>query len=281
MLIANPIYDSVFKYLLEDIQIARQLLSIIIGEEIVEINVKPQEKSGKSEKYILTIFKVDFNAVVRTADGSLKKIVIELQKGKNAFDVMRFRRYLGDGYSNPDVVNGIKMAIPIVAIYFLGFELSIKRAILKIGRIYTDVRNGEELEQKDDFIEKLTHDCYVIQIPSLPQNTQSELEKVLSVFDQRFTISDRKSVLDYNKIPDNETQSLILKRLSNAVVSSEVQEQILMEEEMEFSIEQTIRDVEVQLEIKDKELEVKDKEIEVKDKEIEGLLKEIERLRGQ
>ena len=29
--IANPIYDVVFKYLLEDLDIARDLLSLIIG----------------------------------------------------------------------------------------------------------------------------------------------------------------------------------------------------------------------------------------------------------
>lgn len=31
MLIANPIYDVVFKYLLEDIEIARGLLTAILG----------------------------------------------------------------------------------------------------------------------------------------------------------------------------------------------------------------------------------------------------------
>ena len=43
MIIANPIYDVVFKYLLEDKEIARGLLSTIIGEEIEELTVQPQE----------------------------------------------------------------------------------------------------------------------------------------------------------------------------------------------------------------------------------------------
>ena len=33
MRIANPIYDVVFKYLLEDNKIAKKLISLIIGEE--------------------------------------------------------------------------------------------------------------------------------------------------------------------------------------------------------------------------------------------------------
>ena len=36
MLIANPIYDVVFKFLMEDAKIAKLLLSSIIGENIEE-----------------------------------------------------------------------------------------------------------------------------------------------------------------------------------------------------------------------------------------------------
>jgi hypothetical protein len=43
ILIANPIYDVVFKYLLEDAFIAKELLSTILGVGIVELTVKPQE----------------------------------------------------------------------------------------------------------------------------------------------------------------------------------------------------------------------------------------------
>ena len=45
MIIANPIYDVVFKYLLEDAEIARDLLSTILGEEVVQLEFKPQETS--------------------------------------------------------------------------------------------------------------------------------------------------------------------------------------------------------------------------------------------
>jgi hypothetical protein len=47
MIIANPIYDVVFKYLLEDIEIARELLSTILGEEIVSLNLRPQEAANE------------------------------------------------------------------------------------------------------------------------------------------------------------------------------------------------------------------------------------------
>ena len=49
MIIANPIYDVVFKYLLEDIDIARELLSTILGEEIIGLEVKPQETAMENQ----------------------------------------------------------------------------------------------------------------------------------------------------------------------------------------------------------------------------------------
>ena len=51
MLLANPIYDVVYKYLMEDTEIARRLLSKITGEEIIEISVQPQEYACRSDKF--------------------------------------------------------------------------------------------------------------------------------------------------------------------------------------------------------------------------------------
>ena len=43
MHIANPIYDVVFKYLMEDNEIAKLMVSSIICEEVVWLDPKPQE----------------------------------------------------------------------------------------------------------------------------------------------------------------------------------------------------------------------------------------------
>jgi len=43
MQIANPIYDVVFKYLMEDSKIAKLMISSIIGEDIEELSFMPQE----------------------------------------------------------------------------------------------------------------------------------------------------------------------------------------------------------------------------------------------
>ncbi|NJL75541.1 MAG: hypothetical protein HC892_11440 [Saprospiraceae bacterium] len=122
MIIANPIYDVVFKYLLEDVEIARELLSTILGEDVQSVEVKPQETSTETSGDI-RILRFDFKAVIKKPNGEISKVLIELQKAKKAFNVMRFRRYLGDNYRKEDeVVNqqGVveKHPLPIVTIYF-------------------------------------------------------------------------------------------------------------------------------------------------------------------
>ena len=41
--IANPIYDSVFKHLMENQEIARGLLSRLMGVEVISLEPRPQE----------------------------------------------------------------------------------------------------------------------------------------------------------------------------------------------------------------------------------------------
>ena len=45
MCIANPIYDTVFKYLMKDKEPAKLLIYGIIGEEIDTISLLPQENA--------------------------------------------------------------------------------------------------------------------------------------------------------------------------------------------------------------------------------------------
>jgi len=43
MLIANPIYDVVFKYMMGDLKVAKTFISAIIGEEVEDLDFCPQE----------------------------------------------------------------------------------------------------------------------------------------------------------------------------------------------------------------------------------------------
>ena len=127
MRIANPIYDVVFKYLLDDEKVARTMLSALLGKEVLELGFRPTEvrqpvETPDGSEWL--VLRMDFSATVRLEDGSLKLVLIEIQKANNAWDVQRFRRYLGCNYCNPENVyvdnEGRQQALPLLTIYFLG-----------------------------------------------------------------------------------------------------------------------------------------------------------------
>ncbi|MCX6580294.1 MAG: hypothetical protein NT166_08920 [Candidatus Aminicenantes bacterium] len=50
MLIANPIYDTVFKYLMENLKVAKGIISTIIDEEILTLDLAWQPRSIPIER---------------------------------------------------------------------------------------------------------------------------------------------------------------------------------------------------------------------------------------
>ncbi|MDR3198631.1 MAG: hypothetical protein LBU34_12260, partial [Planctomycetaceae bacterium] len=107
MYIANPIYDVVFKFMLEDEEVAKTFLSAIIEEEVLELRFatlertirRPPDKVNTTEtakestenagESFLTVCRFDFSAQISTADGKTKTVMIELQKAKFYSDIMR------------------------------------------------------------------------------------------------------------------------------------------------------------------------------------------------
>src|ERR1700752_3888734 len=128
MIIANPIYDVVFKRLMEDERIAKFFIGTLLNETIEEVQVKPQEFTYTDQLAGLAVFRVDFIATIKSESGKFKKVLIEIQKAKNLIDLMRFRNYLAEQYKKEDEIEtqtGKKrVALPIVTIYLLGFSLT-------------------------------------------------------------------------------------------------------------------------------------------------------------
>lgn len=130
------------------------------------------------------MYRLDFAALIRTAGGEERHVVIEIQKAKFAADIMRFRRYLGEQYKKGFPVAGEKVpkAIPIISIYFLGYRLDHGDApVIKILRRYYDAATGEEIPAREEFIESLTHNSFVIQIPQLGPERRTATEKLLAI----------------------------------------------------------------------------------------------------
>ncbi len=83
MIIANPIYDVVFKSLMEDVEIAKGLISTLTGLDVVELNARPREAViPVKTDFSVTIYRLDYVALVRDEDGTQRRVLIEVQKAK-------------------------------------------------------------------------------------------------------------------------------------------------------------------------------------------------------
>jgi hypothetical protein len=257
MHIANPIYDVVFKYLMEDAKIAKLLISSIIGEEIETLDFRPQEftadidKSGIEGRIgTLTVYRLDFAATIKTGDG-LKQVLIEIQKAKFATDIMRFRSYLGGQYSNKNNTESAtinnhsrKVGIPIIGIYFLGHKLDYTDAsIIGVNRTYKDLVTGEQLSVKESFIESLSHDSYIIQIPSLKEKRRNDLEKLLSIFDQSTNVDAEHHILNIKEDDYPEKHRALIRRLQSAILEPEMRKQMEIEDGILCEFEDMQREI--------------------------------------
>ena len=262
--IANPIYDVVFKYLLEDSKVAKYLISKIIGQEIAVLEFLPQKQISDSKKYGV-VYELDFQAKIKTENNEIKQVLIEIQKAKFPTDIIRFRKYLGLQYE--------KTNLPIITIYFLGHRLKhLKEPIISVTRTYKNCLNNTEISQKEEFVESLTHDSYIIQIPYLKQKRQTEIEKLLSIFDQSNITNDEHILNIKEENYDDEAQKLLIRRLQRAIAEPEMKGSMDIEDRIFKYLDDLDRNVEIKEEIiieKDKKLEENKKILEKKDKVLE------------
>ena len=255
--VANPIYDVVFKYLMEDKRIARTILSALLKEDIVEVEMRPHEYVNDKRDSV-SVLRIDFGARVRQTDGSEKLILIELQKTWLETETLRFRQYLGVQYDNPDnMLAGGEHALPMVAVYLLGHRVGdIDEPVLYVR--HKSYNSDGQLVTKglpNPFVDSLTHDSIIVQIPLLRgllsgsgnsrQPGKSRLDKVLSIFDQNNGEGRNKRVLsiDDSLYSGDADMEHILQRLAMAAGDSKLRQDMNIEEEFISAIER--RDTEI------------------------------------
>lgn len=288
MKIANPIYDVVFKYLMADNKVAKLIISKIIDQEVESLEFKPTEYQKKQGGNFI-IMRIDFAATIKNADGSKKLVLIEIQKAKFPTDIMRFRKYLGKQYANKnnsyiDKKTGKTMALPIISLYFLGHKLDHTTCpVVKVARKYFDVATNKELTVKEEFIESLSHDSYIIQIPFLKKKRSTDLEILLSIFDQsQISKGYDEHFLTINEDNFPDEFKMIIRRLLKAGAEEDVCDEMDTEDDVLDELENYERrildlakkneDNAKALEDKDKALEDHAKALEDKDKSLANAL---------
>ena len=189
-IIANPVYDTVFKFLMEDNRVAKILLSALLQKEVVEVHVRQHEYAKKVKREI-SVLRIDFSAKVRDKDGKENLVLIELQKTWLETETLRFRQYLGVHYLDarnvpPKDENPKGFGLSIVTIYLLDHRVGdLQEPVVYVRRRYLDYdSNTLSHGVPDPFVESLTHDAIIVQIPLLKGRPKNHLERLLEVFDQ-------------------------------------------------------------------------------------------------
>ena len=242
--IANPIYDAVFKYLMEDDRVAKTVLSALLKREVVEVEMRKHEyTNGTRDK--ISMFRIDFGAKVRQDDGTLKLILIELQKTWLETETLRFRQYLGTQYANPDNIlkdsNPNGYGIPMITVYLLGHCVGdIEEPVLYVNHKSYNY-DGVEVTKgmPDPFVESLVHDSIIVQIPLLHGRVNNRLVEVLSVFDQTYKDGSNRQVLriDDSEYKGDAEMEHILHRLLAAASDSKLRQDMNVEDEYFSAIE--------------------------------------------
>ena len=271
MHIANPIYDVIFKYLLEDNKTAKLFLSAIIGEKIEELEFSAQERMVEimphdRDKIPLTVCRFDFSAKIKV-EADYKTITIELQKAKYLSDLMHFRRYLGLHYQNPDNSYDEEQvkARQIYCIYFLDYGMDLpERPVLKVNYKVEDAYSGDEFSAAGEFISGLHHRSWIVQIRQLKERRRNMLEKILSVFDQSNSADSTKHILDVDDESYPEEYRQIIRRLRKAMEDPQKRREM----ELEDDIIKELQDKERQIENKNKIIVDMSKTISDKDQTI-------------
>ena len=293
--IANPLYDVVFKGLMENEPSAKILLGALLGKKIVRLEPGRNEFTNEKVREF-SIYRIDFSAIVSDETGKEERITIEIQKTWAPYEVGRFRNYIAKQYSAAEnritVTDGRSektIGRPMVTIYILGHLLpQVQDTVVYVKRIYLN-HLKEVIDCKDEFIESLSHDSIIVQVPLLPGRTATRVENILSIFNQRLvTPGSNNHRLNYDSsIIEEKYRSEIeplVRCLTYMASDSDVQE-IMSEEdyylsEMEFNNQ--IMDKKNKIIKEQKEALAQNKQdLEQKDTMIEKQELEIERLRQQ
>ena len=239
--LANPIYDSVFKFLMEDERIAKTVLSALLKKEVVSVEFRRHEHPNIKRNEI-SMFRIDFAARIKEDDGTERLILIELQKTWLDTETLRFRQYLAAQYNAEENMvreEGKRShALPMVAVYLLGHRVgTVEEPVVYVNHVARNY-DGEEVAEgmKDPFIGSLVHDSIIVQLPLLQGRINNRLYRVLSVFDQTNRDKHDRHLVKLNEgnYENDSDLMYLLRRLTQATASADMREE-MKEEDLYFS----------------------------------------------
>ena len=280
--VANPLYDAVFKYLMEDDRIAKTILTALLKKKVIDVKIRRNEYANLTRRESISMFRIDFAATVLDEDNKPHLMLIELQKTWLPTETLRFRRYLALQYNNEENMlkeEHEKYAIPMVAIYLLGHCIGkIEEPVIYVNH-HAYTYDGKKVEEgiPDPFVESLQHDSIIVQIPLLHGRVNNRLEKVLCLFDQT-NVADNKKVIkvDDKQFEGDNDMEYIVRRLQSAAADPDMRYQMNAEDEFFKELEardSLIMEKDGQLKEKDGQLKEKDGQLKEKDEMLRRMIK--------
>ena len=258
MLIANPIYDTVFKHLLENQRAAKFFIGTLLGKPKLSISIRSPERTYIDPKdQELKLLRMDFTVEIETEDGQKQKVAIEMQKSdKIITDVSRFRRYLGHEYMSD--------TIPIISIYILWFSLpDIETTFQCISRGYYDFP-----------------DCYIVQVPRIQPRLKTPLDRLLSVFEQTNFIDKTEADKTYDYPISDEGVKEITDILHYISTDPKARKELEDERYYRQYVDDTFGELYREIEDKNRAIAKKDAELAGKDVELAELKRKLEKYGG-
>ncbi len=257
IIIPNPIYDVVFKYLMEDNQSAIIVLSTLLNEKIKKLDFQPishteRVKDPKTDKTI-KLFHLDFTAVIEKPDGEEELIMIEIQKANNPSDIFRFKRYISANFQykregeiiNPRTqeVERIEKPLRLIPIFILNFRIEneVNDLMIRTSREKKGLFKEKSLKKSNDFIDNLSFDIWVVQLPNLSEIDEKDYKNdeykeklylLLKLFDQDAQKTNDRHRLLIVKTLFPEFLDRVINRLKSADAENpDLEEQMNVEDE--------------------------------------------------
>jgi hypothetical protein len=306
IIIPNPIYDVVFKYLMEDPDSAMIVISTLIDEKIKKLHLEPLTHTEKKVKRAnveiqnhpaqddIKLFHLDFTATVELPDGSEELIMIELQKASEPDDIFRFKRYISKNFQKKQekeitdpqtqAIKSVYKPIRLIPIFILNFRIEneINDLLIRTNRIKTGIFKNKDLQRHNEFIDNLSYDIWVVQLPNL-HNIQEEeyihddykkkLFSLLKLFDQKLKVKDNEHRLRIIRKIFPGYLDRVIKRLQAADIDNpDLEEQMYAEDEYLKALidrDNKISFLETKLENEKKLNQEKSKALEEKSKALE------------
>ncbi|MCQ2974069.1 MAG: hypothetical protein MJ211_04590, partial [Bacteroidales bacterium] len=242
--VVNPIYDTVFKYIMQDPRVAKVLIGNILNTKIEDISMNNNEYSttlpnGKH------IFKLDFTATILDNYNKKQLIHIEVQKALESGEIMRFREYLGALYMDKtkcdkEIVQTykgrtkeIEHPYPIHSIYILGHELGdgLKYSVMKGENIFFDQQgNVINVPENNDYIKGLTHKITFVIAPLTKNNVKTHLDKLLTIFCECNPQDPKQEIEIDEYFDDSEDYKILIKALQKASGDKQLQGNLSLEQ---------------------------------------------------